>query len=140
MNKTLLLTIILTVLVGCDGFRMRGLGCPYPDEEFHEVAFRFIDHYPDSYTPLARLDIACVDVPYYEAHGRKVAGEALWPGSAIARGRIKIASGTYPTVEDTAAVHEWLHIHLWDSKWDPCASHSAECGWDETAIKLIRNK
>jgi hypothetical protein len=134
--------LMLMCTVACTNKQVNvvGVHCPYSDFEFEAVALRFIDLLPDAFLVLNRTDIFCKDESYFYSYGRKVAGTALWPGSGLARARIQIASDleTYPTVEDGATAHEFLHLYLWDTSDDPC-DHEISCGWDESVISEVNN-
>jgi hypothetical protein len=138
--RNIILSTILILASACSEFGMRGMNCKFSDEALRDAAYSFIDRFPQSYEALDRTDIICVPEPHYYSYGKKVAGETLWPGSILARARIKIATGDFQHIEDTAAIHEWMHLYLWDVNKYPCYDHTESCGWDELAIEELRSR
>ncbi len=110
--------------------------CPWTDAAIFDAADAFVDAWPDAAAMIARCEVLCRPGAswYSAAHRERIAGQADWPGGAMAHARVTVASD-YLTPALSALPHEWAHLTKWDLDDDPCADHAAECWVD--ADRLI---
>lgn len=113
---------------------LRLYGCQAQADEVDAVVERMAAHFPGTVRALERVEVMCSDlVP------ERIAGEAMWLGSALVRPRVRLQ--TEHGACEGALAHELAHLALWALHNEPCPTHTPDCGWTrevELAIEDAR--